>query len=124
MALLLRSFAIHSKSNLIFCRALSPLTLQRYYASQKRNDNALETSRNSGGGTVSTDVRPIGEKVKEAAKTTSYLGVIVLGVGVTGIMFYAIFRELFSSNSPNAIYTEAFEKCKAVSRLIQDSYSH
>jgi uncharacterized membrane protein (DUF373 family) len=46
--------------------------------------------------------KPIGEKVKENVKTTSYLGVIVIGVGVTAIMFYSIFSELFSSNSPQA----------------------
>lgn len=115
MSLLLRSLALCSKSNVTYYRAISPLAFQRFYASQKRNENSLEASRNSSGGSsVSTDVRPIGEKVKEAAKTTSYLGVIILGVGVTGIMFYAIFSELFSSNSPNAVYTDALEKCKEV----------
>lgn len=60
------------------------------------------------------------ERVKETAKTTSYLGVILLGVGVTGIMFFAIFNELFSSDSPQAIYGDAFEKCKDDPR-VQDS---
>uniref|UniRef100_T1H5Y6 Mitochondrial import inner membrane translocase subunit Tim21 n=1 Tax=Megaselia scalaris TaxID=36166 RepID=T1H5Y6_MEGSC len=58
---------------------------------------------------VSTDVRPLGEKIKENTKTASYM-IIVLGVGVTGALFYAIFRELFSSNSPNSIYSKALDR--------------
>ncbi|CAB3230833.1 unnamed protein product [Arctia plantaginis] len=61
---------------------------------------------------VSADVRPLGEKIKETTKTVSYTGVIVLGVGVTGVIFYYVFRELFSGNSANSIYSEALEKCK------------
>lgn len=64
---------------------------------------------------VSTDVRPLGEKIKETTKTASYMGVILVGVGVTGIIFYYVFRELFSSKSPNSIYSAALEKCIDVS---------
>lgn len=35
-------------------------------------------------------------------------------------MFYAIFNELFSSNSPQAIYGAAFDKCKDDTR-VQDA---
>lgn len=48
------------------------------------------------------------------------MGVIILGIGVTGIMFYTIFSELFSSTSPQAIYADAFDKCKNDPR-VQDS---
>lgn len=65
---------------------------------------------------VLTDVRPLGEKIKETSKTVSYTGIIVVGLGVTGIIFYYVFRELFSSNSPNSIYSVALEKCKNVSK--------
>ncbi|CAG9784291.1 unnamed protein product [Diatraea saccharalis] len=61
---------------------------------------------------VSTDVRPLGEKIKETTKTVSYTGIILLGVGVTGVIFFYVFRELFSSNSANSIYSTALEKCK------------
>lgn len=53
--------------------------------------------------------------VKETTKTASYMGVILLGVGVTGIMFYAIFSELFSGKSPNNVYS------KALDRVINDT---
>lgn len=55
--------------------------------------------------------------VKETTKTVSYLGVIVIGIGVTGILFYAIFKELFSSKSPNNVYTAALDKCSSEPRV-------
>ncbi|XP_026464169.1 mitochondrial import inner membrane translocase subunit Tim21 isoform X2 [Ctenocephalides felis] len=48
------------------------------------------------------------------------MGVIILGAGVTGLMFYAIFRELFSSKSPNGVYSAALDKCMKDYR-IEDS---
>lgn len=83
----------------------------------KSNKDALATSTRS---EVGTDVKPIGEKVKETTKTASYLGVILLGVGVTGALFYAVFNELFSSKSPNNVYTKAAKRCLNDPR-IQDS---
>lgn len=66
-----------------------------------------ETSRRT---EVSTDVRPLGEKIKENTKTATYTAVILAGVGVTAVMFWAICRELFSSSSPNNIYSDALER--------------
>lgn len=82
----------------------------RCYATAEKRETSL--SAGSDRTDVSTDVRPLGERVKENTKTASYMGVIVLGVGVTSVLFYAIFKELFSSNSPNNIYTEALERVK------------
>lgn len=64
---------------------------------------------------ISTDVRPIGERIKENTKTASYIGVIAIGVAVTGVMLYATFRELLSSDSPNNVYSSALDKCINVS---------
>lgn len=60
---------------------------------------------------LDTNVKPLGQKVKETTKTVSYLGIIVFGVGVTAALFYAVFSELFSGNSPNNIYTKAMKYC-------------
>lgn len=81
----------------------------RYYATPQRQSNALAAAgeRNE----VSTNVKPIGERIKENTKTASYLGVIVIGVTVTGALFFAIFRELWSSHSPNNVYSAALERC-------------
>lgn len=54
-------------------------------------------------------MRPIGEKIKENTKTASYTAIILAGLGVTGIMFYAIFRELFSKDSSCNIYSKALK---------------
>ncbi|XP_007438730.1 mitochondrial import inner membrane translocase subunit Tim21 [Python bivittatus] len=53
------------------------------------------------------------QKVKEAGRDFTYLIVVVIGIGVTGGLFYVIFRELFSSSSPSKIYGDALEKCRA-----------
>lgn len=90
----------------------------RQYSTQKskhNNDESKSLATAKEQHELSTDVRPIGERIKENTKTASYMGVILLGVGVTGVMFYAIFRELFSSNSPNNIYSKALDKCINVS---------
>ncbi|XP_059060369.1 mitochondrial import inner membrane translocase subunit Tim21 [Achroia grisella] len=81
---------------------------RRSYSTEKNRGLTKATERAD----VSTDVRPLGEKIKETTKTASYTGVILLGVGVTGVIFYYVFRELFSSNSANSIYSVALEKCK------------
>ncbi|XP_068621352.1 mitochondrial import inner membrane translocase subunit Tim21 [Battus philenor] len=85
----------------------------RCYSNEKRNDLTKSEERAD----VSTDVRPLGEKIKETTKTVSYTGVILAGIGVTGVIFYYVFRELFSSNSPNSIYSVALEKCKNDPRI-------
>ncbi|XP_026325674.1 mitochondrial import inner membrane translocase subunit Tim21 [Hyposmocoma kahamanoa] len=89
----------------------------RHYSSAKER-GLSQTRASEDRSDISTDVRPLGEKVKEATKTASYTGVILVGLGVTGIIFYYVFRELFSSNSPNSIYSEALEKCKNDPRVV------
>lgn len=97
-------------------RSLSTtLTIQQKV--KPRNDSSITTSSGSDRTDVSTDVRPIGERIKENTKTASYFGVIVFGVGVTGIIAFVIFRELFSSSSPNNIYSEALKECINVSHF-------
>ncbi|CAG9798287.1 unnamed protein product [Chironomus riparius] len=119
MALLLRSLSNQIRLNTYLLRHTSVLNSRLY---------SQEAQKASGSKTVATakpkselgEAKPLGEKVKENVKTTSYMGVIVIGIGVTAIMFYTIFSELFSSTSPQAIYAEAFEKCKNDTR-VQDA---
>ncbi|XP_011300183.1 mitochondrial import inner membrane translocase subunit Tim21 [Fopius arisanus] len=59
------------------------------------------------GGQVSTT---FAEVVKENTKSAWYVSVIIAGVGVTAVMFYAIFRELFSGKSPNSVYSKALDR--------------
>ncbi|XP_028380448.1 mitochondrial import inner membrane translocase subunit Tim21 [Phyllostomus discolor] len=53
------------------------------------------------------------QKVKEAGRDFTYLIVVLVGVTITGSLFYVIFKELFSSSSPNKIYGKALEKCRS-----------
>ncbi|XP_072513488.1 mitochondrial import inner membrane translocase subunit Tim21 [Salminus brasiliensis] len=58
------------------------------------------------------------QKVKQAGKDFTYLIVVLIGLGVTGGLFYVIFQELFSSSSPSKLYGKAFEKCRSHPEVI------
>jgi import inner membrane translocase subunit TIM21 len=53
----------------------------------------------------------LGQKVQQAGKDATYTGVIIVGVAITGLMFYAIGRELFSGQSPSGVYSRAVKLC-------------
>lgn len=42
---------------------------------------------------------------------------MLLGIGVTGALFYAIFSELFSGKSPNGVYSKALDRCIGDERI-------
>lgn len=56
--------------------------------------------------------------VKETTKTVTYSGIIALGLGITGIIFYTILKELFSGNSANSIYSKALDRCLKTEKVI------
>ncbi|XP_006634675.2 mitochondrial import inner membrane translocase subunit Tim21 [Lepisosteus oculatus] len=58
------------------------------------------------------------QKVKKAGKDFTYLIVVLVGIGVTGGLFYVVFKELFSSSSPSKIYGKALEKCRAHPEIV------
>ncbi|XP_061450575.1 mitochondrial import inner membrane translocase subunit Tim21 [Rhineura floridana] len=58
------------------------------------------------------------QKVKEAGRDFTYLIVVVVGIGITGGLFYVIFKELFSPSSPSKIYGDALEKCRVHPEVI------
>uniref|UniRef100_A0A8C8RD56 Mitochondrial import inner membrane translocase subunit Tim21 n=1 Tax=Pelusios castaneus TaxID=367368 RepID=A0A8C8RD56_9SAUR len=58
------------------------------------------------------------EKLKEAGRDFTYLIVVLIGIGVTGGLFYVIFQELFSCSSPSMIFGKALEKCRAHPEVI------
>ncbi|CAG9854833.1 unnamed protein product [Phyllotreta striolata] len=94
----------------------SPIILNNVIRRHKSGKESRLTAR-AERAELDTNVKPLGEKVKETTKTVSYLGIIALGVAVTGTLFYAVFKELFSSNSPNNIYSKAVKKCIADPRV-------
>ncbi|NXU54490.1 TIM21 translocase, partial [Turnix velox] len=58
------------------------------------------------------------QKVKEAGRDFTYFIVVLVGIGVTGGLFYVIFKELFSSSSPSKIYGDALKKCRSHPEII------
>lgn len=58
------------------------------------------------------------QKVKEAGRDFSYLIVVFFGISITGGLLYTVFKELFSSSSPNIIYGKALGKCRANPEVI------
>ncbi|CAL4061151.1 unnamed protein product [Meganyctiphanes norvegica] len=67
---------------------------------------------------VSDRSQTFGHKAKEATRTTWYTGVVLAGIGVTGLMMYSVFKELLSSFSPQKIYDVAVKKCINHPRVI------
>jgi len=61
------------------------------------NKNTLQTS--------------FAEKAKDNAATASYGMVIVVGLTVVGYIFYTVLNELFSSDSPQALYEKSARLC-------------
>lgn len=123
---MLRQCIIAGHHQIIAGRCLAPFSLKsRLPFMLIRNFAAASTPKGSDGGgaleaarernDVSTDVKPIGERIKENTKTASYMGVIILGVTVTSALMFAIFRELWCSTSPNNVYSVALERCIEVS---------
>nr|CAH0098236.1 unnamed protein product [Daphnia galeata] len=54
---------------------------------------------------------PLGAKVRDAGKTVWYTGIVVFGFLATGALLFAVFKELFWSESPQSIYSDALKKC-------------
>lgn len=117
MSLILRALSHRSLQTALLLRHISTTKLPCARAQPKSEGASVAKSEPRGD---VGEAKPMGERVKETAKTTSYLGVIVAGIGVTAVMFYTIFSELLSSNSPQAIYGKALEKCQEHPR-VQDS---
>ncbi|XP_055490861.1 mitochondrial import inner membrane translocase subunit Tim21-like [Leucoraja erinacea] len=87
-------------------------TLRRNNAVPERKQDSKVTLRRS-----SPPVSTV-YKVKEAGKDFTYLLVVLVGIGITGGLFYVIFKELFSSSSPSKIYGVALKKCRVHPEII------
>uniref|UniRef100_A0A8D0G2Z7 Mitochondrial import inner membrane translocase subunit Tim21 n=1 Tax=Sphenodon punctatus TaxID=8508 RepID=A0A8D0G2Z7_SPHPU len=79
----------------------------------KNSSKRVAVPRSQTGGAPSA-----AQKVKEAGRDFTYLIVVVVGIGVTGGLFYVIFKELFSSSSPSKIYGDALAKCRSHPEVI------
>lgn len=119
MSLLLRT-ALRHHTNGLSCllrthqiRPICVSSIKFNETKQNKNDSASAVTRSSAGNNadVSTNVRPIGERIKENTKTASYMGVILVGIAVTAALLGTIARELMMSGSPNNVYSAALAVC-------------
>lgn len=55
--------------------------------------------------------------VKDAGKTVWYSGIVVVGFLATGAILFAVVKELFWSQSPQSIYSDALKKCTEFYRI-------
>ncbi|GAB0089074.1 mitochondrial import inner membrane translocase subunit Tim21 [Sergentomyia squamirostris] len=117
-AALIRPSLTKRSSSVLFCLLRTHVARGFATPAKKSSESSLAAAKQQQ--EVSTDVKPLGERIKENTKTASYTGIILLGIGVTGALFYTVFRELFSSSSPNSIYSNALDRCINDSR-VQDA---
>ncbi|XP_049857145.1 mitochondrial import inner membrane translocase subunit Tim21 [Schistocerca gregaria] len=123
---ILRYYTLHSgRLAITFCgcqaqdRAVTKIVKQsslinrRFYSNEEKKKSSLTVKRKDEVGAPKTL-----ENVKEATKTVSYMGIILAGLGLTGVMFYTVFKELFSSKSPNSVYSKTLERCIEDPRII------
>lgn len=78
----------------------------RSFATKPKKEIQQVSDQKEGGVTVA-------KKVVQAGKDVTYLGVIIVGLGITALMFFTVGKELFSSKSPNVVYTRALKRCKS-----------
>ncbi|XP_078073265.1 mitochondrial import inner membrane translocase subunit Tim21 isoform X3 [Mustelus asterias] len=111
------SASLLQKLDSLYCVGSAPSryifteTRLRNPAPEKKQDNKVSLKRSAP--PVSTT-----QKVKEAGKDLTYLLVVLIGIGITGGLFYVIFKELFSSSSPSKIFGDALKKCRAHPEII------
>lgn len=95
----------------------SPKTIwtQGQSPQREKEDSSKQVSVHSPRGETAISTS---QKVKEAGRDFTYLIVVLVGISITGGLFYALFKELFSSSSPNKIYGKALEKCRSHPEVI------
>ncbi|XP_048752718.1 mitochondrial import inner membrane translocase subunit Tim21-like [Ostrea edulis] len=59
-----------------------------------------------------------GQKVVEAGKDLTYIGVILIGGGLIGYVFYNLYKELFATDGATSVYNAAADICKKDDRVI------
>lgn len=64
---------------------------------------------------VSTSVA---ETIKETTKTASYSLVVIAGIAIAVSVVYVLYSELFSSQSPQSIYSRAFKDVISDERVL------
>jgi len=123
-----RHYATHRDSPTYVQPGVSSSSLLSQALDQKQRGSRREDSvgpfqlglsqPSSGQGTQKkwSELSPKGKAMRATARTTN-LTVILFGAGLTTVLIYALTSELFSRNSPSALYNEACEHIKSSPRV-------
>uniref|UniRef100_A0AAZ3RD09 Mitochondrial import inner membrane translocase subunit Tim21 n=1 Tax=Oncorhynchus tshawytscha TaxID=74940 RepID=A0AAZ3RD09_ONCTS len=88
----------------IFCTPNRSISLDTRLRSKEENDDGQSVKHRN--------VIVKQSAIKEAGKDLTYLIVVLIGLGVTGGLLYVVLQELFSSSSPNEVYSKAFNEAR------------
>lgn len=85
------------------------------FEQENRKSLSVESNKTQ----ISKDVKPVTERIKQTTKDAANISVILAGLGVAAVIFYAVFKEFFSSKSPTSVFTQALKKCKNDPRVTE-----
>lgn len=108
-------FSIRRQNRLIIFSVHQLSTSQPNKSDEERKSVTLSSDK---GKQLSEHVK-VTERIKQGTKDATNISVIILGLGVTGFIFFVVFKELFSSKSPSAVFSTALKKCKQDPRVTE-----
>ncbi|XP_011169577.1 mitochondrial import inner membrane translocase subunit Tim21 [Solenopsis invicta] len=104
--LLQRKHLITHMPNTAYCLSIVPSIKHSACYSTKKSVTKVDCNETNNQVQIGT-----AKVVKENLKSAGYLGVIIGGIGITALILYTLFSELFSSKSPYGVYSEARVRC-------------
>ncbi|ROW05739.1 hypothetical protein VMCG_05323 [Cytospora schulzeri] len=107
------------------CRSVAPLIARRTYASTDSSGSSSAASKrravtpfNDDGHVPWRDLSGA-EKTARAAQQSFNFGFILVGVGLTGIVGYFLFTEVFSTESKVTYFNRAFDRIREDQRCLE-----
>lgn len=96
------------------------ITIQEVHTTAKNElSNRKSVSVSSASDKQLSEHVKVTERIKQTTKDATNVSVILLGIGITGFIFFIVFKELFSSKSPSSVFANALEKCKQDPRVTE-----
>lgn len=107
------------------CRSTAPLIARRNYASADGSGSSSAAAKrravtpfNDDGHVPWRDLSGA-EKTARAAQQTFNFGFILVGVGLTGVVGYFLFTEVFSTESKVTYFNRAFDRIREDQRCLE-----
>lgn len=107
------------------CRSIAPLIARRNYASADGSGSSSAASKRravtpfNDDGHVPWAALSGAEKTARAAQQTFNFGFILVGVGLTGVVGYFLFTEVFSTESKVTYFNRAFDRIRKDQRCLE-----